>query len=821
MGQVTDPEILRQLNGGGAAPAAPTSYPGVIHGRPKQAAPPPQKDPGDVQRENTRVGLSQEDNARAAAKDRIGNPQDLRKEFSALPETKTYNVAVQQLGQALNTGEGPQADLALTYAFAKAMDPDSVVRDAEQGMITNSQPWFQSAVENVKKQFGMDGAGNFTPEARAALRQQIIRAVDSRERLYAGKRSEFTELANRNSIDPFEVVGNHTGDAFRQQFRDYDQSRRDAGANLAPMAGQEMTPPPFSEALPQMVGATGGQKESIDPQATQQLNQMVRKGAPLVSINKYLSARGMSLVGEMEYQQVRDYLKKNPSYNGSVIDAWKIEPISGVEQTITNLGDNAVGAYFANAGQFLTGNTLDNLSSDPEGARAAFDVVSANNPNAAALGQVSGGVMGSIGGEAAMARLGVNPGFARSLFTDFSMGAANGAGAADGPGQSRGLNALLGGSEAAAGNLAGNALLRGTARVVAPTGGKMGDVPFNPTPGQRLAGTGIVGDTINRAEQAMQSLPGAGTAIRSARQGARDEFQISAFNEALKEVGEQLPKGVKPGTVPHAYAQKTFDRVYAEARNGMTLRTDKELQDAINGMADDIHSLGPDDLARFKAIMTNRVNNKLTAGGGELEGKAYKKMISDLDGQISTMRKNPQNAELSEVLTNVKFALEDAARRHSDPAAVELLDAADAGYAKMVLIEKAAERRGGDAGTFTPKQFDAAVQKGSNTVRSRAYLRGDALMQEYADKASGLSDTVPDSGTAERLNMTTLGLSALMAPIGALYAPGVRKATSGALAPAGPKRQAIATQLRKKAALAGKAGAASAVALLPETSPGQ
>lgn len=785
----------------------------------------------------TSVADTAHDNVTTDKKLRIGNPQDLRKEFYALPEVKTYTVAMQQLAQALQTGEGPQADLALTYAFAKAMDPDSVVREGEAASVSNSQAWLQATAENIKKQFGMDGAGNYTPEARSALRQQIIRATASRNGLYQAKRAQFEDLARRNGIDPYEVVGAPVGDAYRGQFRAYDDQRRQQGANVAPVSGspeaaQNVQPPqigggptPFAPGDPKMEAATGDERRTLNPEISAQIDKMIRKGAPLGAINSLLSGKGLSLVTEGDYAKVRDFLKQHPDYQGSVARAWKLEPISGYEKVVTQLGDNPVGAYFAGAGQFLTGNTMDSLAADPERARASLGVLANNNPNATAIGEISGGIMGSSGGEAALGRMGMAPGFLRGLAADTAMGAANGAGAADGPNQSRGLNALAGGAAAAAGNLAGNALIRGGARIVAPSGGDMAALYSSGvrsiTPGQRFANAGPIGRMVNTMEQKLQSVAGTGDMISGARQAGRDEFQVGAFNEALREVGEQLPRGMKPGTAPHAYAQQTFNRIYAEARKGMRMTTDAELDTDIGALATDLSSLGPSAMAKFKSVVANHVNKRFV--NGELAGDAYKSTISDL-GKWATRFRRGQTAEdqaLADAVESLSTSIENAARRHSDPEAVALLDAADAGYAKLVRIEDAARRAGGNAGTFSPNQFDRAVQNTAGGTRSKAYLRGDALMQDYAEAGKGLSDTVPNSGTADRLSIARLGLSMLTAPIGAAYAPGARKVMGAAMAPAGAKRSAIAAQLRKRAALAAKAGAASGVAALPGTSPGQ
>lgn len=522
------------------------------------------------------------------------------------------------------------------------------------------------------------------------------------------------------------------------------------------------------------------------------------------------------------------FRRSNPNvplskYNFEKVDD-RVVPLSAFEEAATSLGDNPVGSYLMGAGQFLSGNTLDNMASDPERARAALEIARTQNPNAYVVGEVSGGILGALTGEAGLARLGASSGIMRGLTADAAMGGANAAGAADDPGQNRLANAAKGAGAAIAGNLAGNALTRGAARMIGPTGGSMGELygaGVRPTIGQRVADKGVMGRMVNTLEQKAQSIPIVGDAIQGARQGARDEFQIGAFNEALKEVGEQLPKGIKPGTDPHAYAQKTFDRIYAEARSGMRMVPDKEFGDDLAAFAGDIKTLGPKAQGRFKAIMQNSVNNRFS--NGAIEGADYKKAITSLGDHISRHAKSlsPEDQQLAEVLKGVRSALENGARRHSDPAAVELLDAADSGYAKFIRIEEAAQRRGGDAGTFTPAGFDASVQKAGGGVRSKAYLRGDALMQDFAKAGRNLDDTVPNSGTVDRalavggtaaagfLEPTTLGL---LGAIGAAYAPGARKVVQNAMAPAGPKRKAIAGQLQKRARLAASATASAAAA---------
>lgn len=616
-----------------------------------------------------------------------------------------------------------------------------------------------------------------------------------------------------------------------------------------PAGGPPSTPPPLSPSDPSYERATGDQRRVNDPETQAQVDAMLRQGKSYQEINAYAQSRGKAPMSPGEYEAVRKFLAKNPNYDGSLVDASKYEPISTYEKGITTLGDNAAGNYFLHAGQFLSGNTLDNLADDPERARLAMSIGDAQNPTAGAIGDVTGGVMGSLLGEAGLARLGLGGGVARGLAADIGTGAANGAGMADYSGTGtpstlgdRMIGAGKGSVAAGVGNLLGSGVTKGVGAAISPTGGRLSELyksGVRPSVGQRMAAaegpiSGPVGKVVNTAEEALQSVPIVGPLIRGTRQNARDQFQVGAFNQALAEIGEELPQGAKPGTSLHEVAQKAFNDAYDKARAGMMLATDEQLTNDLSALAPDIETLGPAMQKKLKAIMDNSVNNRLV--DGQMDGEAFKKAISVLDKRIVSRRKSAiaDDQDFADVLEGVKVALENAARRHSDPDAVALLDAADAGYAKLVRIEGASARAGGDAGTFSPKQFEREVQKQSGSVRSKSYLRGDALMQDYADAGKALEDNLPNSGTADRVMAgyavgapaaagavyASPASLAVLGAIGIANAPGVRKVTTGAMAPRkSATARAIADQLKKRARLVGAAGAASGVAALPGTSP--
>lgn len=599
-------------------------------------------------------------------------------------------------------------------------------------------------------------------------------------------------------------------------------------------------PPSFRPGGPTMQpGSETGFRTVTDPKwqaIAGEYRQRLAQGQSAREIIPWLRSQGASpetLTGAMAQIKFR---AENPQVP---IDAYDITstqrvPLSSFERGITEYGSGKAGAFAIGAGQFLTGNTLDNIASDPERARLAMQTAQAQNPGAYMAGEVTGGVLGSLAGSAGLARAGVSNALARGIGADAFMGGANAAGMADDGGRVE--NALLGATVGAVGSVAGNALARGASRVISPTGGKMAPLyesGVRPTLGQRVADKGTVGRVVNATEEALQSVPVVGSAIRGARQEARDQFQIGAFNQALAEVGEQLPKGMKPGTAPNAYTQQVFNRVYDEARSGMRVVGDDQLRADMVALRDEVEQLAEPSAKRFANIMENNVMRRMKDNA--LDGDAYKNAYSDLGKRIREIRNNPNgDYELATALENLQGSLDAAARRHSAPEAVELLDAADAGYAKLVRIEEAASKVGGEAGTFTPNQFDRAVQKTSGGVRSKAYLRGDALMQDYAEAGRGLSDTLPNSGTADRVmagyavGAPVAGTAAYMEPtsavalgtIGAAYAPGARKVMQKALAPGGAKARKIAERLRKRAQLIGSVTGASGVAAIG-TNPGQ
>lgn len=651
---------------------------------------------------------------------------------------------------------------------------------------------------------------------------------------------------------------------------DSDQTIRDKIARLRAMAEDQKkviaAQLPGSESQPAVAAATtsppsiGGRDATpqrvIEPESTQavelsnggtqrvddpvlagvnaRINAMLKSGAPVNEIASYVESVGIPAREVMpSLREAERFRRQNPDYRGdwSVNIDDKLLPMGGLRSAIADVSNSPLAAGITAAGDTVLGGRLDEVigltGGNAEVAQLGKEALRKLNPLSSLVGDVAGGAMLYAGGSAATSRI---PAFAigapttsafgaRAVAGDAALGAYIGSGQNN---QDRVGGAIGGALSGVAGGVAGRGAANAFGRAVSPTGGDLAPAyaeGVQPTMGQRMGGI------VNRAEQAFASVPGVGGVQRSARNRTIQEWQRGAFNQALREIGSELPPQVSHGKAAHAYMQREFNKAYDSARSGMTFRPDGEFAQDFGAVQQQVGLLS-DASQRAFVTLVRRVGNKIQGRGGALNGDDYKIAVSGLASKVRAIRKNPQgDRELADALEQFTAAMDNGARRHSNPEAVTLLDKADAGYAKAVIIEDAARRRGGDAGEFTGKQLDAASQNMSGGIRSRRYLSGNALLQDYAQAGVKLGDTVADSGTPERL-MTMGGLAGMahfvdptmLAPWAvntAANLPGVRKVVNAAIAPNRPKLAPVRQKIVDRANLIGLlmgSGAISATA---------
>lgn len=294
---------------------------------------------------------------------------------------------------------------------------------------------------------------------------------------------------------------------------------------------------------------------------------------------------------------------------------------------------------------------------------------------------------------------------------------------------------------------------------------------ITPTPGQ------ILGPQFKRAEEGLTSVPFVGDLIRSAQRRAVGEFNTAAMNRALAPIGKSLPKG----SAGREAVEKTGDLIsdyYDDIFSGLKrINADDVFSNEISQSSQIMATASADKLRAFENIIKRDVLDKFV--DGKASGRNFKRIYSKLGMHIRRFGKsqNPDDQILAEALGEIQGALKRTLTR-SNPDAINPLKQADFAWANLVRLENAAGRTGAKEGVFSPAQLRAAVRAMDPSVRHRAFARGNALMQDFAETGESiLGATVPDSGTPFRSLMSTgfltnpFGLVGLAttAPLAPLY----------------------------------------------------
>lgn len=461
---------------------------------------------------------------------------------------------------------------------------------------------------------------------------------------------------------------------------------------------------------------------------------------------------------------------------------------------------------FARVNSTVTGKPYDEALAEMDLRK---NLIRGANPTAFTAGEIGGAALDQVagGGLAGAGLKGAARTFApRALAGDAAYGAVYGAGENN---QDRVSGGVLGALTGMVGGSAGRAATKGLASVIAPRVAPA--VRFLRDRGVRTTLGQSLGPNAAAVEAGASYLPLVGTPIRAAIERSEKDFNRAVINEALKPIGETLPKG-SSGTSAMAAAQRLFDKAYADARAGMSLTPDTQMISELTELEGRVLDGGLDDAAtaRLRKIYDAQVGRRLQRG--TVSGDEYKSMGTALDRLRDGMKLS--NPELAQAIGDLQGIVDRAARRSSPPEAAAAMDAADQGYALYVRAENAAKARGGETGTFSPRQLDAAVQKGDSSTRSRAYLRGDALGQDLSEagvdvlRYTGHRQTPGEAiigagGLGYLGSMSPASLGALGGVAGA-YAPGVRDVLSGLAARKSARgAQALADFLRGKARFAG------------------
>lgn len=351
---------------------------------------------------------------------------------------------------------------------------------------------------------------------------------------------------------------------------------------------------------------------------------------------------------------------------------------------------------------------------------------------------------------------------ARAALTSGAQGALYGAGTGEGGIKERAKSAAITGSLAAVGGAAMQKIaphITAKARALIKKG-----VPV--TPGQAVRGSGVIGDTLATVEEKIAgTVPFLGDAIKGAFDRARVAFNRSTVDEALAPIGVKVPKG-KEGADLMRFGEAKIDQAYDSVLKGMKIKEVMPFFEGVIKVTDNVYDDIKDDIFERAEKIIFRAFDE---GGGELSGRAVKRVQSLLRKDIFALRKTSHNKEsagrAADAMQDILAVFSHQLAKENPKLARRLMDV-DKAYGSFEIVRNAAIRRKVDP-NFTPGDLLAASFKADPTRRKSQFSKGAARMQPAARLAQDvIGRTIPDSGTAGRnLAAAGLGYGSVMEPI--------------------------------------------------------
>lgn len=345
------------------------------------------------------------------------------------------------------------------------------------------------------------------------------------------------------------------------------------------------------------------------------------------------------------------------------------------------------------------------------------------------------------------------------------------------------------------------------------TKGVTGDAKTLIDAGVKLTPGQMIGGAAKGAEEKATSAPITGHFIAGALHEATKSFNIATINKALAPIGAKLPGNIPAGHEAVAAAGKALGTAYDQILPRMSLKVDKDFANGITQVVKQARDgiLPADKSAQLEAYLRARVLAPFRKTG-RLDGAQLKKVESDLTERASRYSRSndPADRDFADAINAVKTSMRSALERQNPNFAPEL-QKINSGYAMLVRIQNAAQRRVTSGGVFTPGDLLGAIKATDKSVRKSAFARGDALLQGWGEAAQKvIGNRTPDSGTAGRMmarDLYAIPTGIIPNAIAGLPYTGAGTAAARAVGTAAP---ALRKPLSKAVAGAGLYGAPAA-----------
>jgi len=331
---------------------------------------------------------------------------------------------------------------------------------------------------------------------------------------------------------------------------------------------------------------------------------------------------------------------------------------------------------------------------------------------------------------------------------------------------------------------------RAIAPQINPAAQTMLDAGVTPTPGQ------IIGGTAKSLEDRATSQPFIGDAIKAGQTRALDDFNRAVYARTLAPLGPQAEAYAATLPVGREGIQKVGDRL-SDAYDSVLPSIGVQLDDAFKARVaslSDMTQVLPEPMQKqFSGIVQSQVIDKATPYG-LMNGETMKQVESKL-GQLANGYRSSSDfdqRQMGSAIRELQATLRTTVAEQN-PQLAPIVQDVNKGWANLTQLENAGSMLGAKEGKFTPSQYLNAVKRSDSSVRDRAFARGEALNQGFAQAADQtLSSRYPDSGTSGR----QLLADAMRNPVGFLGSAAYSAIPS--LAYSGPGQAAMAALLGRR-----------------------
>ena len=610
--------------------------------------------------------------------------------------------------------------------------------------------------------------------------------------------------------------------------------------------GSGPTPPAPNMPSDQLTPATGGTKEVYDSSMTpirQEYMARLQAGQSGTQLVGFLRNAGFSDPALLQSAaQQAAFRRQHPdipitAYNTAAIDH-HVQQMGGLNQAINKVGQAAgpaTAAVAAAGNSALAGfgpEVTGLLGANPEQARVVLDHLAQQNPGATLTGDIAGGTLAALGGEAALGGAGVAPSFGRSLLADTGYGAVAGAGSSP---DNRTAGAIEGGLAGAGGSVVGQGLAKGaSAALRGVTNADVGALAANGvnslTPGQIVANSGRAGQLVKGIEDRLSGFAGPGTMINARRAEGYRQFNSAAFDQALKPIGGSVKGAV--GEDAMSAASDQVSQAFNAALKGKTAVPDAEFINQARGPLERLAAnkrVGPEIVDSIEQATQGLFDDQT----GALAGEHMQAFLQALRQIRQGYRNDPlYQTTIKPSIQGLENAVEGMFQRQA-PEVMPAFNKAKQAYRRVSILADAVDKGKNTEGVFTPGQLGMADRANAKKFDGKiSAASGDSPFFDLQRAAQNvLPSKVPDSGTAGRLAVmggassltgagaglgyltgdtktgaeTGLGLTALLA---AAYTRAGNKRLAQLLLSRSPAARAIAEKIAGRAPIAGAAGTA-------------